>query len=118
MKTYIAGRISTDPNYKAKFKKAEEVLQAHGCIVMNPAVLPAGFKWEEYMSITMAMLEVCDAIVLLPGWRKSRGAKREYYRARTQGKIIMEIDSTWRLRGKIYKPKGRFDFNRPVSLAK
>lgn len=104
MKVYIAGKITNDPDYRKKFGHAEEVLRSHGCTVMNPAVLPDGFKWEEYMTITLAMLEVCDAILLLPGWKDSKGAQIEFKRAKTSGKIILELTPSWRLRGRIYEP--------------
>lgn len=96
MKVYIAGRITGDPDYREKFKKAEEMMRSHGCTVMNPAILPDGFEWEEYMNITMAMLEVCDTIILLPGWNESKGARREYIRARRLGKLVLELTPTWR----------------------
>lgn len=76
-KVYIAGKISGDPNYREKFAKAEEELKAQGYIVMNPAILPEGFTWDNYMNITIAMLSACDTIYLLEDWEDSQGAQIE-----------------------------------------
>lgn len=93
MKVYIAGKIRGDKNYKAKFEEAEAYLKALGHSVMNPAVLPSsGFRHEEYMKICLAMLETCDAVYMLPDWRKSKGARAEYKFASKKGKAIMFAD--------------------------
>ena len=76
-KIFISGQITGDQNYKDKFAKKEEELKELGYLVMNPAVLPEGLTWEEYMRITLAMLSVCDAILMLPDWEESEGAKVE-----------------------------------------
>ena len=90
-KIFISGKITGDPNYREKFEKAEKELTAQGYLVMNPAVFPEGFTWEEYMKITLTMLSVCDIIYLLPDWNESRGAQEEFeYATRRRLKIILE----------------------------
>ena len=89
MKVYIAGKITGYPNYKEHFKRAEEHLKALGHTVMNPAILPEGFHWRDYMHICIPMLDVCEAIYLLNNWRDSDGAKIEYHTANMSNKIIM-----------------------------
>ena len=76
---YIAGKITGDPNYRDKFEKVERTLVWLGYSVMNPACLSEGreFTWEDYMAITASMQQVCDATVLLPDWKDSRGARTE-----------------------------------------
>lgn len=76
-KVYIAGKITGDPDYRAKFHHVEKQLTKKGYIVMNPAILPEGFEWAQYMKITLAMMEACDTIFLMKGWEESRGAKIE-----------------------------------------
>lgn len=78
MKLYLAGKITGDPNYKAKFAEAAKALRSAGYSVMNPAELPDGFDYPDYMKICAAMIEVCDATCLLPDWTESDGAKFEY----------------------------------------
>lgn len=88
MKIYIAGKITGLKNYKELFNKAEEQLQAKGYLVMNPAILPVGFEWLEYMTICYKMIDVCDEIYMLNNWMDSDGAKAEHYYARKKGKKI------------------------------
>lgn len=57
---------------------------------MDPTCLPAGFDWEDYMPICLAMLERCDAICLLTGWERSWGAQKELWAARHWGKKVFQ----------------------------
>jgi hypothetical protein len=88
-KVYIAGKITGDPNYREKFNKAEEELKAEGYIVMNPAILPEGFTWSDYMRITEAMLEACDIVYMLEDWKDSQGAQVEHKKAILRGNTII-----------------------------
>ena len=92
MKIYLAGKITGDPCYKAKFEYAANELQERtGHIVLNPAILPErGFDHDAYMRMTAAMLEECDAVCLLPDWKQSEGAMTEYGRAAARGMRIIE----------------------------
>lgn len=77
MKVYIAGKITGDPGYKEKFRRAAEKLEAQGHIVLNPAVLPEGMAEADYMRICLAMLESADEVVFLPDFISSAGAMLE-----------------------------------------
>lgn len=44
MKIYIAGAITGDPEYREKFRRAEEAVRAEGHVAVNPAVLPEGLE--------------------------------------------------------------------------
>lgn len=77
MKIYIAGQITGDPEYKARFEAAEATLKGKDNIILNPAVLPAGLTTAEYMTICKAMIDAADKIVLLPGYYHSGGASLE-----------------------------------------
>lgn len=110
MKIYIAGKITGDPNYKAKFQKAEEKLRAMGHSVMNPAWICASpeFDWKDYMKVSEAMQKVCEATVLLPDWYESKGARVEYNRAKDKfHHRIFEIHCC-----------GEFLFERKIDLRK
>lgn len=52
-------------------------LQRRGAVVLNPAILPLGMEYSDYMAITRAMIDRCDALVLAPGWERSAGARNE-----------------------------------------
>ena len=88
MKIYIAGKITGDENYRAKFKAAEDSFTSYGNIVLNPAELPEGMGYEDYMTICYAMIEVADHVWFLKDWIESPGAKREHEYALRAGKEI------------------------------
>ena len=81
MRIYISGAITGTTDYMERFAGAESELSAMGWEVVNPAKvnaqLPATFKWDDYMRVSLAMLSLCDAIYFIPGWRESKGAWAE-----------------------------------------
>lgn len=77
MKIYIAGKITGDPDYRAKFADAQRQIEAQGHIVLNPATLPDGMEPKDYMRICFAMIDVADAVVFLPDAAESAGARLE-----------------------------------------
>lgn len=80
---YIAGKITGDPNYRRKFEQAAERLQRAGYTVLSPAILPpSGFDYAAYIRMSVAMLDECAAVCLLPDWTESEGARGEYHRAK------------------------------------
>lgn len=91
VRVYISGAISNDENYKEKFANAEKKLKEMRYNVVNPTVLDAidGLTYEEYMKLDIDLLDMCDAIYMLKGWEKSRGANREYGYALAKDLIIL-----------------------------
>jgi len=55
-------------------------LRQFGYHVENPADqgLIDGFEWADYLRLDLTKLITCQAIALLPGWDKSKGARPEY----------------------------------------
>lgn len=86
MKIYIAGKITGDDGYRAKFQEAAKNLEALGHVVLNPAILPAGLAEQDYMQITLAMLNAADMAVFLPDYQKSAGATIEWAWCKRIGK--------------------------------
>lgn len=78
---YIAGPITGDRDYRAKFSLAAVNLKNIKHIPMNPAVLPAGLAYEAYLPICFTMLDQTDAICLLNNWEQSPGVRRELVHA-------------------------------------
>ena len=89
MKIYISGAITGDPGFKAKFDRVADTLTQQGHAVLNPATLPDGLEYDEYMSIDLAMVGVSDAIYMLPCWKDSPGATRELKFARSLNKAVI-----------------------------
>ena len=84
---YIAGKITGDPNYKAKFDKAAKRLKGH--VVLTPSVLPLGLDYDDYMHIDFAMIDVADAVYFLKDYKSSNGAMKERYYAMWINKEMM-----------------------------
>ena len=74
---YIAGPISGVSQYWEPFEKAEDDLIAAGFIPLTPTYLPSNISNEKAMQICMAMINVADAVLFLPGSNKSEGATIE-----------------------------------------
>lgn len=85
MKIYISGAITGTTDYMERFSKAEAELRTLGYSVVNPAKvnaqLPESTTYDEYMAMSFTMLDMCEAIYMLSGWEKSKGACMEFIRA-------------------------------------
>jgi nucleoside 2-deoxyribosyltransferase len=95
MLVYISGKITGKENYKDDFLKAECWLKLNDYKVINPAkldeVLPK-LTYQQYMAIDYKLIELCDAIFMLDGWQKSKGAVAELSYAKTLGKKVLYQD--------------------------
>ena len=91
---YIAGPMTGLPDLGRKaFNDAERELRERGYLVLNPACLPTDLPDEAYMPICFAMLEQCDAIVMMPGWEHSIGATLEVLFATQQNKEKLLLEA-------------------------
>lgn len=95
-RVYLSGPITGVPNYKEDFETVEAELKRIGCTkLVNPGwldIVLTNANYEEYMSICIHMLEMCDTIMMLPGWETSAGANREMGYALALGKQVVEWD--------------------------
>lgn len=96
MKIYISGGITGCPGYYERFAKAEHLIQQLGQTPINPAavnsMLPANTDYEDYMKMAFTMLDMADAIYMMPGWKSSMGANREYGYAIAKGLAIIDSE--------------------------
>ena len=89
MKVFIAGAMTGIPEFnRPLFNEVAKQFEDNGDVVLNPAVLPDGLKHHEYLQITLSMIDVCDKVVMIDGWKMSVGATVEYHYAEDMGKII------------------------------
>lgn len=111
-KIYIAGRITGDPNYKAKFKSAETAVKdwqffdrhgvkyyirhSHfGFEAVNPAEFTLfgkildRYPWRVAMAVCLCKLLGCSYVYMLKDWKQSKGATKEHKWAKFFGKEII-----------------------------
>lgn len=95
MKIYISGPITGHPPEKVKqsFAAAAEAIREKGHEPVNPCLLqtilnPDTTTWNEYMVVALSLLDVSDAICMLPGWKSSAGATFEHQDALNDRKRI------------------------------
>lgn len=73
-----------DMNYPA-FNKVTSRLRTAGFAVENPAENHAPSNaptWADWMRLSLAQMMRCDAVVMLPGWWRSKGARIEWLMAK------------------------------------
>jgi len=97
MVVYLAGKYSGDID--ANIAAARNVaidLWERGYAVICPHLNTAHFevdckcRYEEYLARDCEILKRCDAIVMLPGWKESRGANSERRLAQQLGLLIYD----------------------------
>ena len=88
---YISGKITGDDNFREKFAEAERILTEKNFNVINPCKVDefGFFTYEQFLHIDFALIDCCDAIFMLPDWRNSKGAIREWHHAQSLGKKII-----------------------------
>ena len=110
MKIYIAGKMRGVPYYNfPAFDEAKKKLQASGWEVQSPADMdrmvgfdamacksnhdwnstPDGFSKIDCVTRCIEAVMVCDAIYMLDGWDKSKGARAEKAVAEWMGKDVI-----------------------------
>lgn len=94
---YLSGGISNVRNFEEKFRDCANFLKSFGFEnVVNPAELYKVIEqgtWEEYMSIDLSILNLCDVIAFMPNWKESKGCQRECGFALAKGLKIIELKS-------------------------
>ncbi len=102
MRVYIAGPYTPNDgkeetrlaNIHAASETAKLLLKL-GHIPFCPQTMTAGWEdictYDDFLRMDLEWLRMCDAIVLLPGWQTSRGARMEHEEAQRQGLVIWDI---------------------------
>ncbi len=93
-RVYIAGKITGLDRVNALnlFAKAQIIIEDNEYEAVNPFDVcedTPDKHWSDYMGECHRELLKCDAIVMLPNWHDSRGARIEYAVAREMGILVV-----------------------------
>lgn len=75
---YLSGPMSGLPDFnRPAFDREARIQAGHGRIVLNPAAIAGhdDWTWQQWMREALKLQLEADVVHLLPGWRKSRGAR-------------------------------------------
>lgn len=89
---YIAGKVTGNKHWKEDFLEAEKKLreQFPHSVIVNPLFISDDSKsWKENMVECIKMLVTCEAIYLIRGWNKSKGATLELSIARGLDLVVL-----------------------------
>lgn len=75
---YIAGPITDVGKYWEPFEAAADELQAAGFIPLTPTWQPQGLTNAQHIHLCFSMIDSADAVLFLPGWNASEGARLEW----------------------------------------
>ena len=97
---YLAGPMRGIPNLNTPlFNTTAAMLRRSGYTVFNPAeVNDDNLSFEECMRVDLdAVINKCESVVLLPGWRRSIGSNGEVFTACLCGRDVFEFckDEDW-----------------------
>lgn len=83
-KVYISGPMSGLPDdNRPAFRMMEHALKLRGANVLSPANNDPTWSYEQNMRYDLYLLTEARVIVMLRGWRKSKGAKVEFNAAQS-----------------------------------
>lgn len=78
---YLSGPMSGLPEFNfPAFQSAVDDLRGRGMTVRSPhekGSEGSGMSWESYLREDIGLMLECSALILLPGWPSSKGAKLE-----------------------------------------
>lgn len=99
-KVYLSGPITGIKNYKGLFLFVEELVKmCDAARIFNPALqIPDSLDYEQAMKRCVTALTQYEVIMMLPGWRTSKGARLEYDIALACGMHIIDLTGYKRTR--------------------
>ena len=85
---------------KCRNKIIAELPESKRCGIIRPLIcLPdvrtCDIDQKTAMEKCIALLQVCEGIILCPGWESSKGCQQEFNYAKDTGKEIIYFDELW-----------------------
>lgn len=82
MRIYLSGPITGTQDAEQRFTEAEDQLKTEymDAEIINPVKVAAALpelKHDEYMLISFVMMDLCDSMYQMEGWKQSRGCNQE-----------------------------------------
>lgn len=99
---YISGAITGADDAEEKFSLYEKYLNNMGFEVVNPFKVCSSisyFSHKSLMGICFKLMDECEAVCFMPGWKGSLGANQEYGYALGKGMNIHECETVNDLQG-------------------
>lgn len=97
--TWAAARVNAGLSQIEVGERLGFSAQHTGHISTNTDLIPVhtawvrdGLTWEEYMELAQDLLSLCDMVCVLPGHRKSKGARIEVRLAKDAGMPVIDLD--------------------------
>ncbi len=98
---YLAGPMTGCPDWNfPAFRAATARLRTLGWEVVSPAEAdehdtkkPGERPWAWYLQRDMRLLLDCKSVLVLPGWRQSRGAQLEVHVAEALGMPVLDAET-------------------------
>ena len=106
---YMSGPISATDDFEERFERAEKRLNKMGIKTVNPVTLaksldkrlgtkPFSLSYCAYVRNDVVALScLCDGVIMLPNWKKSRGATLELSIAQALGMEQLELSESGEL---------------------
>lgn len=96
MKYYLAGPMTGIPHFnKPAFRRITSKLRSNGLKILSPietdSEIPSSAKWHQYLQKDLKMLAEADAIIVMPGWANSKGARLEVFIMFELGLPVFEV---------------------------
>lgn len=93
---FVSGKMTGLPGYNhTAFHQVTAQLRAQGYTVLNPAEIAGGdttLPRAHYLRECLRMVADADAIVVLPNWRDSKGARQEVFNGLEIGIPILDLN--------------------------
>lgn len=93
---YLSHPFTTYGSREENIQSASHIecllMYEHGATCLNPVVLPLGTESDECMAKCRKLYDICDVVLLSPGWQHSEGCRQEYMWAIEDGKPMFEVE--------------------------